>query len=244
MIFFRKKMKVGSFIEIKSGIIEPDFKKFSMDGWSGIVTAIEDSDKEGVKLISIDWDVETLKNIPEEYFTRLLKGGYAIDEMRMYDTELNHLDLSKQEIKKRMEGANELLQKFETIYDEDSQQFLEILGSDDIGVHDESLAIYRTYLSEHLKTPFKLTGKEVFPWEERAFFTGGRVSRDKASSNDTFKFIKILDHNDGSDLYVKAKRVSDNAIFELPLSYLGSTAKKSKNNKLLSSFSFWIANYQ
>ena len=54
--------------------------------------------------------------------------------------------------------------------DDDDVMYGEILGTNRINVTLENLEKYEEYLDENLSDDVRLTGMEVFSWEERFFF--------------------------------------------------------------------------
>ena len=50
---------------VKQGVKEPDFEKFELGGWLGRVTEIDSSSNPDHILVTIEWDTETLKQIPK-----------------------------------------------------------------------------------------------------------------------------------------------------------------------------------
>lgn len=59
------KLKPGDSIMVKQGVKEPDFEKFELGGWLGRVTEIDSSSNPDHILVTIEWDTETLKQIPK-----------------------------------------------------------------------------------------------------------------------------------------------------------------------------------
>lgn len=124
-----------------------------------------------------------------------------------------------------------------------------ILGEDHLKVSNDSLKTYRTYLQSAIQYPCELTGREDFRWEEIYIFGPGdkkeydELKKTNPSYTDTYTFMSFddqLDYEEG--LMVKAKRISDNRQFILPLVDLKVTDKKSPNHQLVHDYALWFVN--
>jgi hypothetical protein len=119
-------------------------------------------------------------------------------------------------------------------------------------VTEETLALYRDHLQQHLEIPCQLTGIEslgCFAWEASYIFGRRRPKeyaqrkKQQPSYTDTYAFLSFDDAYDPYDgLAVKVKRVSDSKRFVLPLANLKATEKPSKNHQLLDDYVVWFVN--
>ena len=126
----------------------------------------------------------------------------------------------------------------------------QILVEDNLGVSDESLKMFRSYLQENIVIPCELTGIEDFRWEEFYILGPGdkkeyeELKKTRPSYQDVYKFISFDDQiEDMEGLMVKVKRISDRKQFVLPLADMKATDKKSPNYQLLDDYSVWFVNY-
>jgi hypothetical protein len=119
-------------------------------------------------------------------------------------------------------------------------------------VTEETLALYLTYLTQHLEVPCQLTGIEslgCFAWEASYIF-GRRRPKEYAqrkqhqpSYTDTYTFLSFEEeYNPYAGLAVKVKRVSDSKRFVLPLANLKAREKPSNNAQLLDDYAVWFVN--
>ena len=90
----------------------------------------------------------------------------------------------------------------------------------------------------------------TFNWEEFYLLGPGsqkeyeKLKKSNPSYLDTFILEKISEQYDEYDgLIVEVIRVTDKKRFQIPLSDLKSTNKRSKNYKLLDDYSVWIVNF-
>ncbi len=58
----------GTRIRVRAGVTSPEFPEVSLEGWSG--TVIEASGKPPTVKIIIEWDADTLGNMPPDYVAR------------------------------------------------------------------------------------------------------------------------------------------------------------------------------
>ena len=245
-------MKKGDFVKIKDGVKDSNFEKFAIAGWQG--TVVDAYTFEGEKLVSIDWDIETIKKLPVEFIELSLEQHRLFSAMILKEEDV----LPTQEIKKDNPREREnLISRLEDRYtsagfDEQDQRIANILESRDISVTKELLEKYRAFLISNLEQPVFLTGIELFSWEE-GFALGYGSKREykqarktNPSYKDNFSLLEILELEDyfEGDLFIKVKRKSDKKVFEIPLSELEAVDENSKNYQLLNDFSVWIVNYR
>ena len=126
----------------------------------------------------------------------------------------------------------------------------QILVEDNLGVSDESLKMFRSYLQENIVIPCELTGIEDFRWEEFYILGPGdkkeyeELKKTRPSYQDVYKFISFDDQIEGMEgLMVKVKRISDRKQFVLPLADMKATDKKSPNYQFLDDYAVWFVNY-
>ena len=110
---------------------------------------------------------------------------------------------------------------------------------------------YMQYISSSINRPCHLTGVEDFPWEEKYILGGGdkkeykRLKKDNPSCADTFELIELSpgSKNENFDIVAKVKRISDDQIFQIGLSWLKSIKENDPNYELLHDYAVWHVNY-
>ncbi len=122
--------------------------------------------------------------------------------------------------------------------------------TEDLSKRLDTITIYKEYLDQNLSYPIELTGIEDFSWEEFYLLGPGslkeyeKLKKSNPSYLDTFILEKTGERYDEYDgLIVDVIRVTDKKRFQIPLSELKSTNKRSKNYKLLDDYSVWIVNF-
>ena len=137
------------------------------------------------------------------------------------------------------------------------ERIAQVLASGDIDNEEkqekssETIAKYLHYLRKNIEFPCIVTGLEDFPWEEKYVFGYGnkreyeKLKKDNPSYKDKFEILDFIEDEDYNDeqIFVKAKRLSDQKEFILELDYLKAVDKKSKNYQLLDDYSVWYVNY-
>ena len=118
-------------------------------------------------------------------------------------------------------------------------------------VNEETLMIFLDHLRRNVELPCILTGSEDFEWEEYYVIGPGskkeheRLRKTQASYLDAFELIGFDDEvNEDQGILVHVRRTSDKKRFWLPLDYLKTEVKRSKNYRLLDDYAVWFANYR
>ena len=109
---------------------------------------------------------------------------------------------------------------------------------------------YKKYLATSIKLPCLLTGVEDFLWEERYILGEGskkeyqKLKKDNPSYTDKYKLIELLEPEDEEcEIIAKVKRIADEKIFKIGLSWLEAATKSDSNYQLLNDYSVWHINY-
>ncbi|MEM6320892.1 MAG: hypothetical protein AAF960_24715 [Bacteroidota bacterium] len=244
-------MGIGTFVQVKQGIMDPDYEQTDMSGWKGVITKKIPS-KSGTPIIRIKWDIETIKQLSPDYIKQAIEDGCQFDAMNLSKDEVQVLDGKNEDNEKeRKQLVLDLSNKYAYVGFDDEEQFIaELLETNDISVNPTNLEKYRSFLIRNLEGRVLLTGTEDFPWEERFVFGYGtkkeyaQMRKTRPSYQDTFLLTKLLPINRRKrDLVAEVKRQSDGKNFEILLSWLECVDKESANYNLLQAFSSWVVNY-
>jgi hypothetical protein len=133
--------------------------------------------------------------------------------------------------------------------DKQYERIKEILGKD-CERNSQNAIRYLTYLKETVKTPCLLTGIEDFLWEE-PYVIGGwdnreyqELKKNNPSFTDQFELLELLPPNSGDDdIIAKVKRISDQKIFEIGLSWLECADFMDMNYQFIHDYAVWHTNY-
>ena len=133
--------------------------------------------------------------------------------------------------------------------EEQDKRIQNILGKD-CERNNQNACRYFEYLKEAIKRPCILSGIEDFPWEERYIFGGWdnkeyeELKKVNPSYTDEYKLIELLEPESGNDeIIAKVKRLSDQKIFRIGLSWLECIDFEKENYQLLNDYSVWHVNY-
>ncbi len=84
-------LKPGDCVKVKPNIMDPDTGKYNLGGWQGRVTEIHEEAEEE-KIITIQWDSQTLQSIPKNFIRECMEDGFAYEEMNLGESELELTD--------------------------------------------------------------------------------------------------------------------------------------------------------
>ncbi len=133
--------------------------------------------------------------------------------------------------------------------DKQDKRIHEILGSA-CDRNRESTCKYLKHLRKNIKEPCNLTGIEDFPWEE-PYAMGNwdkkeyeKLKKEKPSYTDKYLLMELLEpESEDDDILAKVKRISDQKVFEIGLSWLECVDSKSKYCQLFDDYAVWQTNY-
>ncbi len=83
-----EKIKIGDSVKVKKGFKDPDFNKYDMTDWQGRVQSIDKGNNTGELLFLIQWDIITLKLLPDEFVTNTLLEGCDFSKMYLFETNV------------------------------------------------------------------------------------------------------------------------------------------------------------
>jgi hypothetical protein len=138
--------------------------------------------------------------------------------------------------------------------DEQEKPWNAIVGSAPGDTMEEALGAYANHLKAHLQLPCEVTGIEDFNWEE-PYVLGGESRQEykelketQPSFRDKYELLDLgpAEYSEwkmfDEDITAHVRRKHDGKEFDLGLSELKATDKKSANFRLLDDYSTWFAN--
>lgn len=84
-------LKPGDLVKVKPNIMDPDTGKYNLGGWQGRVTEIYGKAEEE-KIVTIQWDSQTLQSMPKKFIQESVEDGYEYEEMNLGESELELTD--------------------------------------------------------------------------------------------------------------------------------------------------------
>jgi hypothetical protein len=139
-------------------------------------------------------------------------------------------------------------------FDEQMKRCEVILGDAAEGTQEECLQVFFKHLKANLELPCEVTGAEDFDWEEPYIFGGWsqqeykRLKKTQPSYKDKYELLDIERgwRSEwmlfGEDIVAHVRRKGDGKEFDLGLSELRVTNKKSPNFELIDDYAVWLVN--
>ncbi|RMH73928.1 MAG: hypothetical protein D6675_01200 [Gemmatimonadetes bacterium] len=214
---------VGDSVVVKEGVKDPDLG-FDISGWQGrVVEIVEDEE-----LIYVDWDSETLANIPME----------IIEQCERADLEWTQMCLEPEEVepaeaRDTPEDAERMLQQIELKFrwrhmGGAVDRILEVLAqAEDPTDETQALAAWETFLSENLELPF-----DAQPFEHH--------DTSRLKPGDIVTVLRVSGLSETKGVMVKVKQGKKR--YDYPLHEFVAVDEFSMNNQYLKDYSLWYAN--
>lgn len=213
-------LKIGDYVKVKEGILDPDFSSQLIGGWQGKVTGIQGE----AKLVDIEWDMETLYNIPMKYLCDVISGGYEYSLMTLEIGDLERASNREATVTEEMEKELATRIYWIEVFDDQflAEAYIDVFKDVDI---NDRLALYKRwkeYLNEHLEFPIMTEIVE-----------GRREGRKlKLLNLGAYKsMVGIL----GQGAYRRE-------IITIPIDNLEVIDEESKSYAVLSSYVYWFVN--
>jgi hypothetical protein len=218
----------GDAVRVRSGVTDPDFPDFPLDGWAGKITEVEEGTS---PFCLIRWSQETLKNMHPVYRKRCDRDGLDFEEMWLGEDDLE-ADAGGPVI---VQQPAKIVTPPLSMKDQDDRiRVVFGLTRDDIlpDVDDVSLRTYYKYLAAKLAFPFEAT------WAREAGL-GDVTEQVTVLALGGFEDDPWID-----DLYgilCKAKMNRDDE--DLPLAEM-EKVKGKPNKQLVEDYAYWFWNHR
>jgi len=221
------ELKTGNSVKVKAGVLEPDTEQFEIGGWQGRIVEIDTTSTEEGTLVGIEWDVETLKMLPEDYIIQSEIEGLGWEMMVLFEEDIEKADArDKESDVKRMQ--DELAEKYYwSSLGEDGVRIAEVLGNTDRNDDKMCFDIWYKYLDAKLTFPIKAIVSEL------------EVSG-KIKDEETVVIHSLSTINDKFGILVTVKSNNENQDF--PLCDLDAADNQSANYQLLYDYAIWFSN--
>lgn len=221
------KLKPGDSVTVKKGVKEPDFEKFELGGWQGRVTEIDSSSNPDHILVTIEWDSETLKQIPKWYIEQSEADGFDWKTIVLYEK-----DVEKTKARDKKSDVKNAQKKLESEFHwahlgKEGKRIGKILKGVNPGDEMECLIRWSEYLEENLNFPIQAIVDETDdygPVKE-----GAKV------------LIKSLPHLEDLRGIIAEIRLGRSK-YAFPLCELEVVDKTSPDYQLIDDYRVWFAN--
>ena len=229
--------KIGDYVKVKKGILEPQEGKYNLQDWQGkiINTFIDEYDG---SVVLIKWDSITLKNMPETFIIESIQEELEFSEMYLGADEVTYAECrsNDNEVDKAVIELNEkydyVQPKAGNTGDEelDKQERLieEVLAGVNRKNESEVEERWEEYLENNLEFPFKV---EVAYRDE---------DTEEIDNGDILNVKKISGTFDLYGIVVETRK--GRYKYEVPLCELEVLDKLSDNYIKVEAYNLWFAN--
>lgn len=215
-------IKMGDSVIVKSSVQDPDFG-ISIGGWQGRISEVLDDGK----LVCIDWDSLTLKDIPGSMIESCEEDGMAWSQMRLETAEIELATCRDTE-----EDVTQTMSQIEAQHKwdhlgEEGRQIQQILAHVDPDDEEAILESWDAHLRKVLCFPFEA---EVIESQERGQFREGDQ-------------VIVQGLADIEDLYgILAEIKYKGEVYGFPLCDLEAKDTKSSNHGHVHLYDVWFSN--
>jgi hypothetical protein len=85
----RVDFKIGDYVKVKKGVLDPDNDEYRIEDWQGIIIG-ESISSDDEPIFGIKWDSVTLKSMPEDFIIESIQEDLKFQEMYLGISELVH----------------------------------------------------------------------------------------------------------------------------------------------------------
>ena len=221
------EFKVGDSVQVKAGILEPETEQFEIGGWQGRIVELDDKTTVEGTLVGIEWDVETLQQMPAEYIIQSEIEGLGWELMMLLEQDLEKA-VSRNSVSEVKKMQEELSEKYYwSSFGVEGSRIAAVLGDANRNDNDTCFAIWHDHLASKLSFPIKAVVSES---EENQLITEGEKV--------TLTSLSTINDRYGILVTVKWK----DSHYDFPLCDLEVPDDPSENNFLITDYVIWFAN--
>lgn len=209
--------KIGESVKIKPNIVVNDFEKIDFTAWQGRIIECYEGEE-----IEVEWDSQTLKNLPEAYILKNIEEDYNFDSMILEVSQVEKTAARDSE-EDRLAVLSFLENKYNKLNDfgDDDTFYKDLFESKNISITPRNLTIYLEYIKECIEMPCFL--RNIKQKETYQLFSFDEKSIEKQNA-----------------IYVKVIRTGDKKQLILPLHDLVPDDEISENYAILKPYSDWF----
>ncbi len=209
--------KIGESVKIQPNIVVNDFEKIDFTAWQGRIIEYYEGEE-----IEVEWDSQTLKNLPEAYILKNIEEDYNFDSMILEVSQVEKTAARDSE-EDRLAVLSFLENKHNKLNDfgDDDTFYKDLFESKNISVTPRNLTIYLEYIKEYIEMPCFL--RNIKQKETYQLFSFDEKSIEKQNA-----------------IYVKVIRTGDKKQLILPLHDLVPDDEISENYAILKPYSDWF----
>jgi Calcium binding len=212
---------------VKPGTSDPDFKDIPLGGWSGTITAVDETTRRPTYLI--EWDKRTLDQMHPVYLKRCERDDLELESMWLEDGDIE-LDTGEPVA---IQQPTQIITRPLAKHDQDDRirAIFELTSDDPLPfITEENLSRYHRHLATHLSFPFQAEYRvETGPFEDTEYLVS---------------VVGLLDPDESDEEEgLRCETVEQGQSVELPLAEIEATINLH-NQQLIEDYSYWFMNGQ
>jgi hypothetical protein len=221
------ELKTGDSVRVKAGVIEPDTEEFEIGGWQGRVAETDATTTAEYTLVNIEWDAETLRQMPAEYIIQSEIEGLGWERMVLPEGDLEIAEPrdSASDVKKMQEELSE--KYYWSSFGEEGIRIAAVLGATDRNDEEACFAIWYKHLAAKLVFPITAVVSESE--ENELIAENEKVTLTSLSTiNERYGILVMVSWKDH--------------IYDFPLCDLEVSDDPCESNQLITDYVVWFAN--
>jgi hypothetical protein len=223
----KMELKIGNSVKVKAGVLEPDTEQFEIGGWQGRIIEIDTTSTDEGTLVSIEWDVETLKLLPADYIIQSEIEGLGWEMMVLFEADIEKAE-ARDNVPDIKKMQDELAEKYYwSSLGEDGLRIAAVLEGTDRNDELKCFKVWHKNLDSGLIFPIRAVVSES---EENEMINEG--SEIEISS------LSSVDERFGILAAIKLSEIN----YKFPLCDLDVTDKRSANYQFVKDYTVWFAN--
>ena len=227
--------KIGDYVKVKKGILDPENEAHCIENWQGKITA-ESISIDNEPLFLIKWDSSTLKNMPETFIIGSIQQNLEFGEMYLSSSDIVHIKCKNNE-----ENEDDILKELYEKYDYVLPK-IEDYSSTELGKQEKRIAELLKGINKKIEAEERweeyLNSNLKFPFEAEIVDRDGNT--EVLDYGDIVSVKKIYGNFDFYGVMVEARKGRNK--YHIPLFQLEVKDKDSDNYIKVDDYNVWFAN--
>lgn len=220
----RSGLKIGDHVQVMPGTRDLDYDT-DLSGWQGEVTELDEDDR-GNLLVLIEWDSQTLEDMPDEAIEKSEEDGLSWLEMYLLESEVQRTE-RRDTPQQRQAMQERRAAQFPWAYlGEQGRRIQAVLQGVDLDDEWAAFRAWDAHLRQHMKLPFMADIAE--PVEADWLKVDDRVKVVAFEAPDETRGVRVR--------VAKEKRQANLALYDLEFA-----GKGTPNEELLDDYLTWYA---
>ena len=149
------KLEIGNSVVVIKGVLDPDSEEFLLEGWQGRILEIDEETNPKHSMVTIEWDTETLRQMPNKYIEESEIEGLDWKKMVLYTSDIEGIKErdTKMDVKQCQEKLAEQFQW--ASFGAEGKRILKILEGVDMSSEMKCLERWCNYIEKNVQFPIK-----------------------------------------------------------------------------------------